>query len=59
MIARGRELVATDESTVLSEAPFDAIVVEDSQSDRGLPDSSWADESNRSKVFYKTDDLVD
>ena len=50
MSARSRELVAADESTVVSKLFLDAIVVEDGQSDGRLPDPPWADESNRSEI---------
>jgi len=44
---RSGELVATDESTVITKPFFDTIVVEDSQGDRCFSDSTWTDESNR------------
>ena len=59
MGARRWELVATDEPTVVSESLFDAIVVEDGQSDRCLPDPSCTDESERTQVFCKTNDFLD
>ena len=58
MGARGRELVATDEPTVLSKPPHDPIVVEDSKSDGRFPDSSWTNESDWSEVFCETNDLL-
>ena len=59
MGARGRELVATDEPTVVSKLFFDAIVVEDSQSDGSFPNSSWANECDWSETLSETDDLLD
>ena len=59
MDGRGRELIAADESAVVSEPPHDAVVVEDSQSDGSLSDPSCADESNRGEIFCETDDVVD
>ena len=41
----GGELVATDESTVVSEPLLDAIVVKDGQGDSRFPDPPWTDES--------------
>ena len=58
MSARSRELVAADESTVVSKLFLDAIVVEDGQSDGRLPDPPWADESNRSEISYETNSLL-
>ena len=59
MGARGRELVATDEPTVLSKPPHDPIVVEDSKSDGRFPDSSWTNESDWSEVFCQANNLLD
>ena len=54
----GWELVATDEPEVMSEALLDSTVVENSQSDRGFPDSASADESDWTKVFSEVDNLL-
>ena len=59
MNARGGELVATDEPTVGSKSFLDAIVVEDSQSDRSLPDPSCPDESDRTEILCEANDLLD
>ena len=59
MGARSGELVTADESTVAAELLFDAIVVEDCQSDGRLPDAASADESDGCQVFRKADDLLD
>ena len=59
MIARRGELIATDESTVVSELFPDLIVVENSKSDGRFPNSPWTDESDWSEVFCETDDLFD
>ena len=58
MGARSGELVATDESTVAAKSLFDAIVVEDSQSDGRLPDPASTDESDGCQVLRKTNDLL-
>ena len=59
MNARGREQVAANEPTVLSKPSLDAIVVEDSKSDRSFPDAPWTDESDWSETFCEADDLFD
>ena len=59
MIARGSESVATDEATVVTKPPLDPIVVEDSQGDRGLANSSGANESNWNKFPSETDYFLD
>ena len=56
---RGGELVATDEPTVSAEPLPDAIVVEDSQGDGGLPASASTDESERREVLCTADYLLD
>ena len=57
MIVRGRELVTTDESSIISEPFLDAIVVEDGQSDGCLPDPPWPDESEWGEVLGEVDNL--
>ena len=57
MVARGGELVATDEPAVVSKPSLDAIVMEDSQSNGCFPNPPWADESKWSKVLCETNDL--
>ena len=52
-------MLAADESTVDRESLFDAIVMEDGQSDGRLPDPASTDESNGCQVFCQADDLVD
>ena len=59
MSVGGGELVTTNKPAVDSEPFLDATVVKDGKSDRCFPDPSWSDESDRSKVFCETDDLVD
>ena len=59
MSARRRELVASDEPTVISEPFLDAIVVEDRQSDGRFPNPSCTDESDWGQVVCETDDLPD
>jgi hypothetical protein len=48
-----------DEPTVVAKPLLDAIVVEDDQRDGSLADSTGTDESDGSKVFRKTGDLLD
>jgi hypothetical protein len=43
VIERGGELVAADEPTVVAKPSFDAIVVEDGESDGCLADSASTD----------------
>ena len=59
MSARGRELVTADEATVVTESLFDAVVVENGESDRRLPDPAGANESDRVEGACKTNDLLD
>ena len=54
---RSGELVATDESTVISKPRLDAIVMEDGQGDGCLANPSSTYESDRTKVFRKADDF--
>ena len=58
-MSEGRgELVAADESTIVSETLLDAIVVEDGQSDGCFPDSPRTNESERSDAFRKVNNLL-
>jgi len=59
MRARCRELVATDEPTVVSEQFPDATVVEDDESDSRFPDPPCADESDWSEIFRETNEILD
>ena len=59
MSARGRELVATDEPTVVAKPPLDAIVVEDRQSDGGLSNAAGANEGDGVEVLSEIDYLLD
>jgi len=59
MCARGGELVATNKPTVVSKLFLDAVVMEDSQSDRRFPDPPCADESDWSEGFCEANDLCD
>ena len=59
MSARRWELVTTDEPTVVSELLPDATVVEDSQSDRGLPNPACTNKCDWSAIFCEADDLLD
>jgi hypothetical protein len=58
MRERGGELVATDEPTVVAESLLDAIVMEDSHGDGSLANPTGTNESDRSEVSCKTDDLL-
>ena len=55
----GGELVATDESAIITESLLYAIVVEGGKSDTGLADSTGTNESERSEAFCKTGDPLD
>jgi len=59
MSERGRELVTTNESTVIAKSTLDATVVEGGQGDGCLADPSGADESDRCQIFCGTNDLLD
>ena len=59
MSTRCGELVATDEPTVVTESLFDAIVMEDSQSDECLADSAGTNEGDGYEVFCQANDLLD
>ena len=59
MGARGGELVATDETTLVSKSLLDVIVMEDSQGNGRFPDPPRTDESDWNEVFCETDDLPD
>ena len=59
MSARGGELVAADEPTVVSEPLLDAVLMEDGQSDGRFSDPPWTDECDWSEVFNEADDLLD
>ena len=59
MCARSRELITTDESTVITKPVLDAIVVEDGESDRGFSNTPCANESNGFEVLCETNDLLD
>ena len=59
MSRRGGELIAANESTVVAEPSFDAIVMKDGQGDGCLSDSADTNESDGCEVFGQTDDLLD
>ena len=56
---RDGELVATDESTVVSEPLLDPVVVENGQGNGRLADSSGTNESDWDKVLGEIDYLLD
>ena len=51
MRARCRELIATDEPTVIAKPLFDPVVMEDGESNGCFPDPPRANESDRFEVF--------
>jgi len=55
----GGELIATDESTIVTEPLLDAVVVQDGQNDGCFADPTSTNESNRSEALRETDDLLD
>jgi len=59
MGARGREFVATNESTVVAKPPLDPIIVESDQGDGCLANPASANESDRSKVLNQSNYLFD
>jgi len=59
MRTRRGEFLAAYEPTVDTESVFDAMVVEDNQSDGRFPDPAGADESDWCQVFCQANDLVD
>ena len=59
MKARWGELVAADETTVVSKSFLEAIVVEDGQGNGRFPDPPWTDESDWGQVFCEADHLLD
>lgn len=52
-------MVATDETMVVNRSLFDAIVMEDGQSDRGLSDPAGTNEGDRCEVFRQANDFLD
>ena len=59
MKAGRRELVATDESTVIPKSALDATVVEDSEGDTRFADPPCTNESDWFEVFSETNNLLD
>ena len=57
MGTRGRELIATDESTIIAKSFLNAMVVQDSEGDGCFPNPPCANESDRFKVFSETNDI--
>ena len=55
----GRELVAADESTFVTEPLPDTIVMEDGESDGSFSNPPWTNESNWSEVFSEINDFFD
>ena len=53
------ELVTMDESTVSAKPFLDAIVMEDCESDGGLPDSPRTNESEWLRIFCTAYDALD
>ena len=59
MDARSRELVATDEPTVIAKLLLDTTVMENCQGDGSPATSTRTDESDRHEVVGEVDDLID
>ena len=59
MSIRGCELVTADESTVVTESLFGAIVMKDGQSDGCLSDPASTNKSGGREAFSQTNDLLD
>ena len=59
MSARGRELIAANESATLAKPLFDASVVEDSQDSRCFSNSTHTNQSDWDEVFCESNNLVD
>ena len=57
--SRSRELVATDESPVITKPFLDAIVVEDGQGNGRFPNATSTDESDWTKILRKGNDAFD
>ena len=55
----GGELVATDEATVVAKPFLDPVVVEDSQGDGRLANSTGTDESGWNEVSCETNNFLD
>jgi hypothetical protein len=58
MRKRSWDLIAVDESPVITKPFLDAIVVEERESDRSFPDSPSTDESYRFEIFGESNDLL-
>ena len=55
---RGRELVTTDEPTVVAKPFLDAIVVENGQGDGSFPNPTYPDERDWCAAVGETNDLL-
>ena len=55
----GREPIAANESAVIAKPILDSLVVEDSESNRSLPDPPCTDESEGLKNFREPHNLLD
>ena len=55
----GRELVASNESTILAKPLLGTMVVKNGQGNGCLADSSRTDECNWSQIFGETNDPLD
>ena len=59
MCERGGELVAADEPAAIAKPLFDAIVMQNGQSDGCLANSAGTNERDWSEVLHQTNDLLD
>jgi len=59
MCTRSRELVTANGPAIVAKSLLDAIVVEDRQRNRCLPNTPCADESGGREVFGEANDPLD
>ena len=59
MTARSQELIAKNESTIITEPFLDAVVVEDSEGNGCFSNPTCPDESDGFHIFNVSDDLLD
>jgi len=56
MSAGGGDLITTDEATVVAKPLFNVLVMEDSQSNRRLANSTSANQGDRNEIFCEVND---
>ena len=57
--ARRRELITTDESTVIAKSFLDSVVMKDCESDRSFPNPTRTNKSDGFRAFGEANDLFD